>query len=110
MLASQAAVALDNAQWSAGLEQKVAERTWQLEQRVDELAIINSVQQGISASLDFQQIVNIVGDKLREVLQGRGHRHPVVRPRNANRTLPVRVRARQADHDALGHAVAREMG
>jgi GAF domain-containing protein/tetratricopeptide (TPR) repeat protein len=67
MLASQAAVALDNAQWSQGLEQKVAERTQQLEQRANELAIINSVQQGISASLDFQGIVDLVGDKLREV-------------------------------------------
>ena len=67
MLASQAAVALDNAQWSHGLEQKVAERTQQLEQRANELAIINSIQQGISASLDFQAIVDLVGDKLREV-------------------------------------------
>ncbi len=67
MLASQAAVALDNAQWSQGLEQKVAERTQQLEQRANELAIINSIQQGISASLDFQGIVDLVGDKLREV-------------------------------------------
>ena len=57
MLASQAAVALDNAQWSQGLEQKVAQRTEelrasnaQLEQRANELAIINSIQQGMAAS------------------------------------------------------------
>src|SRR5207244_3430305 len=31
MLASQAAVALDNAQWSQGLEQKVAQRTEELQ-------------------------------------------------------------------------------
>jgi len=74
MLASQAAVALDNAQWSQGLEQKVAQRTEELqssnallEQRANELAIINSIQQGIAASLDFQAIVNLVGDKLRDV-------------------------------------------
>ncbi|HET7032974.1 MAG TPA: GAF domain-containing protein, partial [Casimicrobiaceae bacterium] len=74
MLASQAAVALDNAQWSQDLEQKVAERTEelrasnaQLEQRASELAIINSIQQGIAAELDFQAIVDLVGDKLREV-------------------------------------------
>ena len=68
MLASQAAVALDNARWSQGLEQKVAASVrQQLKQRANELAIINSIQQGISASLDFQSIVDLVGDKLREV-------------------------------------------
>jgi len=75
MLASQAAIALDHARWSEGLEAKVAQRTAELsasnaelEQRANELAIINSIQQGISASLDFQGIVDLVGDKLREVL------------------------------------------
>ncbi len=74
MLASQAAVALDNAQWSQGLEQKVAQRTEELsaskaviEQRANELAIINSIQEGMAAELDFQAIVDLVGDKLREV-------------------------------------------
>ncbi len=74
MLASQAAVALDNAQWSQSLEQKVAQRTEELqasnamiEQRANELAIINSIQQGMAAELDFQAIVDLVGDKLREV-------------------------------------------
>ncbi len=74
MLASQAAVALDNAQWSQGLEQKVAERTEalnasnaKLEQRANELTIINSIQQGMAAELDFKAIVDLVGDKLREV-------------------------------------------
>jgi GAF domain-containing protein/CheY-like chemotaxis protein/tetratricopeptide (TPR) repeat protein len=76
MLASQAAVALDNAQWSQGLEQKVAQRTEELqaskaviEQRANELAIINSIQEGMAAELNFQAIVNLVGDKLREVFK-----------------------------------------
>ena len=76
MLASQAAVALDNAQWSQGLEQRVAQRTEELssanallKQRANELAIINGIQEGISASLDFQAIVDLVGDKLREVFR-----------------------------------------
>ncbi len=76
MLASQAAVALDNAEWSQGLEQKVAERTEalqvsnaQLEQRAGELALINSIQQGMAAELDFRAIVDMVGDKLREVFK-----------------------------------------
>ena len=74
MLASQAAVALDNAQWSQGLEQKVAQRTEELEaskavieQRANELAIINSIQEGMAAELNFQAIIDLVGDKLREV-------------------------------------------
>ncbi len=76
MLASQAAVALDNAQWSQGLEQKVAQRTGELEasnalleQRANELAIINSIQEGMAAELNFQAIVDLVGDKLREVFR-----------------------------------------
>ena len=74
LLANQAAVALDNAQWSQGLERKVAQRTEELsaskaviEQRANELAIINSIQEGMAAALDFQAIVDLVGDKLRGV-------------------------------------------
>ena len=75
MLAAQAAVALANARWGEGLEAKVAERTAearaaqaQAEQRAAELTIINSIQQGIAGSLDFQGIVDLVGEKLREVM------------------------------------------
>ena len=74
MLANQAAVALDNAQWAQGLEAKVEARTSELstsnarlEQRNAELAIINSIQQGLASELNFQAIVDLVGDKLREV-------------------------------------------
>ena len=67
MLAAQSAVALANIHFSEGLEQKVAERTAQAEQRASELALINSIQQGMAAKLDFQAIVDGVGDKLREV-------------------------------------------
>ena len=66
-LAAQAAVALANLRTQEGLERQVAERTAALEQRAGELALINSIQQGMSAKLDFQGIVNLVGDKLREV-------------------------------------------
>jgi GAF domain-containing protein/DNA-binding response OmpR family regulator len=69
MLASQAAVALANVRFSQGLERKIAEREAQLEQRTSELALINSIQQGMAAALDFQAIVDIVGDRLREVLR-----------------------------------------
>ena len=67
MLANQAAVALANARWAQALETKVADRTAELEQRAGELAIINSIQQGIAGSLDFQGIIDLVGDELRDV-------------------------------------------
>src|SRR5256884_861302 len=38
------------------------------EQRAAELAIINSVQQGLASKLDMQSIYDLVGDKLSEVL------------------------------------------
>ncbi len=47
----------------------MAERDAQLEQRTSELAVINSIQQGMAAELGFQAIIDLVGDKLREVLR-----------------------------------------
>ena len=66
-VAAQAAVALANLRTQEGLERTVAERTAALEQRAGELALINSIQQGVAAKLDFQNIVDLVGDKLRQV-------------------------------------------
>src|SRR5262249_3490738 len=40
-----------------------------LDQRTSELAVINSIQQGIAGSLDFQGIIDLADDKLREVFQ-----------------------------------------
>ena len=37
------------------------------QQRVAELQIINSIQQGLAAELDFQAILDLVGDKMREI-------------------------------------------
>src|SRR5687767_1306412 len=39
----------------------------ELVQREAELQIINSIQQGLAAELDFQAIIDLVGDKLRDV-------------------------------------------
>src|SRR5689334_9922857 len=41
----------------------------QLAERDSELALIESIQQGLAARLDFQAIVELVGDKLREVFR-----------------------------------------
>ena len=67
MLANQAAVALDNARWSEGLETQVATRTAELSQRVGELAVVNSLQAGLAANLDLQAVIDLVGNKLLEV-------------------------------------------
>ncbi|MGZ9220926.1 MAG: GAF domain-containing protein, partial [Anaerolineales bacterium] len=65
MLANQGAVALDNAGLLEGLEQKVEARTEQLQERVSELQIINSIQQGLASKLDFPSIIDLVGEQVR---------------------------------------------
>ena len=66
------------------------------EQRNAELAVINSIQQGMAGSLDFKGIVDLVGDKLREVFKTGDHRHRLDRLRRRNVQQHLRVRAREA--------------
>ncbi len=61
---------------TAALEKKLAQRTQKLqaanaliEQRANELAIINSVQAALAAKLDMQGIYDAVGDKIREIFR-----------------------------------------
>ncbi len=49
------------------------------QERVAELQIINSIQQGLAAELDFQAIVDLVGDKLREMFHNTRSEHSLVR-------------------------------
>jgi GAF domain-containing protein len=49
------------------LEKTVSERTAELSQRVEELAVINSVQEALVSALDMQAIYNLVGDRIRDV-------------------------------------------
>ncbi|MGZ3882383.1 MAG: GAF domain-containing protein, partial [Flavisolibacter sp.] len=49
------------------LEKTVEERTSQLSQRVAELAVINSVQEGLSKELDMQGIYDLVGDRVQKL-------------------------------------------
>ena len=67
VLANQAAAALENARWSEGLEQQVAERTEDLTRRNAEMAIINRVQQGLVEKLEIDAICELVGEELRKI-------------------------------------------
>ncbi len=49
------------------LENTINERTKELSQRVEELAVINSVQQGLVAEMDLQGIYNLVGDRIQDI-------------------------------------------
>ena len=64
-VAASMGVALENARLFDETQRLLKET----EQRAAELAVINSIQQGVAAELDFQAIVDLVGDKLREVLR-----------------------------------------
>src|SRR5213078_1817643 len=63
-LANSMSVALENARLFDETQRLLKET----EQRNAELTVINSIQQGMAAKLDFQAIIDLVGDKLREVL------------------------------------------
>ncbi len=65
-LAASMGVALENAR----LFEETTRLLGETQQRAAELAVINSVQQGLARRLDFQGIIDLVGDKLREVFGG----------------------------------------
>jgi GAF domain-containing protein/DNA-binding response OmpR family regulator len=60
---------LGNALENARLFDETQRLLKETERRAAELAVINSIQQGMSAKLDFRAIVDLVGDRLREVLR-----------------------------------------
>ncbi|HEY5983065.1 MAG TPA: GAF domain-containing protein, partial [Anaerolineales bacterium] len=62
-LANSMSVALENARLFDET-QRLLEDT---EQRAAELAVINSVGQGLASKLDFQAIIDLVGDKIKEI-------------------------------------------
>jgi signal transduction histidine kinase/CheY-like chemotaxis protein/uncharacterized protein YigA (DUF484 family) len=51
------------------LEKTVEERTQELSQRAGELAVINSVQEGLAKELDMQAIYDLVGQRITNVFQ-----------------------------------------
>ncbi len=62
-VAASMGVALENARLFDETQRLLKET----EQRNAELAVINSIQQGMAEKLDFQAIIDLVGDKMREV-------------------------------------------
>ncbi len=62
-LGSAMSIALENARLFDETQRLLKET----EQRAAELAVINRIQEGMAAELNFQAIVDMVGDKLREV-------------------------------------------
>src|SRR5450755_3665004 len=64
-LANSMSVALENARLFDETQRLLKET----EQRAAELAVINRIQEGMAAELDFQAIIDLVGDKLREVFK-----------------------------------------
>src|SRR5208282_3357474 len=62
-VAASMGVALENARLFDETQRLFKES----EQRAAELAIINSVQEGLAAQLDFQAIIDLVGNKIAEI-------------------------------------------
>lgn len=67
-LANSMSVALENAR----LFDETTRLLKETEQRTAELAIINSVQEGLASKLDIQAIYDLVGDKIRDVFDSQG--------------------------------------
>jgi signal transduction histidine kinase/DNA-binding response OmpR family regulator len=74
MLANQSAMVIENANWAKILKEKVELQTADLqiakaaiEQRTDELAIINSLSEVLSHTLDVETLSYIVGEKMRNL-------------------------------------------
>jgi PAS domain S-box-containing protein len=65
-VANSMSVALENVRLFAETKRLLAET----QQRTRELELMNAVQQGLATRLDFQAIIDLVGDKLREAFGG----------------------------------------
>ncbi len=63
--AAQAVIAVENVR----LFNETKHLLKETEQRAAELAVINSIQQGLAAKLDIQSIIDLVGDKLGEIFE-----------------------------------------
>jgi GAF domain-containing protein len=83
-VASSMGIALENARLFDETQRLFKES----EQRAAELAIINSVQQGLAAELDFQSIIDLVGDKIAEIFGTQGMSIALHDPQTNLLTMP----------------------
>ena len=67
-LASSLSVALENARLFDETKRLLAET----DERAAELAVINSIQQGLAARLDMQSMYDLVGNKIQEIFDAQG--------------------------------------
>ncbi len=89
-VAASMGVALENARLFDETQRLLKET----EHRAAELAVINSIQQGMAGELDFQGIIDLVGDKLRDVLHTGDIGIRWSRSEEQLRPLSLRLRAR----------------
>ena len=97
-VAASLGVALENARLF-GETQRLLKET---EQRNAELAVINSIQQGMAGSLDFRGIIELVGDKLRTVFGSDNLSIPWCDQESGIAEIALRRGARRARPSAAG--------
>ena len=90
-LASSLSVALENARLFDETQRLLTETN----ERAAELAVINSVQEGLAAKLDMQSMYELVGDKIQEIFDAQVVDIGIFDLERAS-PLPVRDRARSA--------------
>jgi len=83
-VAASMGVALENARLFDETQRLLKET----EQRNAELAVINSIQQGVARELDFQAIIDLVGDKIAEIFQSKDMAIILYDARNGMRSIP----------------------
>ncbi len=103
-LANSMSIALENARLFDETQRLLKET----EQRAAELAVINSIQEGMAAELDFQAIVDLVGDKLRDRPEERKPEHHLVRRQGQSPSRPLQRGTWQAS--SSGRAAQPEAG
>lgn len=65
--ASKKIATMDFESQNRGLEKTIENLKIQLKQRTEELAVINSVQEGLAANLEMQEIYDLIGDRIRQL-------------------------------------------
>ena len=88
-LAGSLSVALENARLFDETKRQKAEA----DERAAELALINSVQRGLSSNLDMQAMYDLVGDKIREISDAQMVDIAVCRPWGGALPPPRRTRS-----------------